>query len=257
MSKKLSIYFPVLAYGGVCRAEFAMATSALFVRCLQEHSNISFTSTGIFFESLISRARNASAAALLHYNADRLLFIDADINFDPEDVFKLIKHDKDVVCGAYAKKYYNSRKLSFLAKNNPEAFATDSWKELATDYATEISPTVASDIGSYNNLVEVDYAATGFMLIKTNVFKKIIEKRPDLKYRNDVDGYSSWGDNFYDFFSVRVNSENSKYESEDYGFCNLWRSLGGKIHVDPTVKLFHMGSISYGGDLVKQTQFFK
>ena len=256
MADKVSVYFPILAYGGMCRAEFAMSTSALFVKCLQQHHNISFSSTGILFESLVSRARNSSAAASLHYKADRLLFIDADISFDPNDVFKLIKHDKDVVCGAYAKKYYNKEKVAFLAKNNPEVFATDSWKELATDYTTELSSAIASDIASSNNLVEVNYAATGFMLIKTNVFKKIIEERPDLKYKNEVDGYMSWGDNFYDFFPAHVNPENGKYESEDYGFCNLWRSLGGKIHLDPAVKLHHIGSNSYGGDLVKQIKVF-
>ena len=125
MADKVSVYFPILAYGGMCRAEFAMATSALFVKCLQQHHNISLSSTGIFFESLVSRARNSSAAASLHYKADRLLFIDADITFDPDDVYKLIKHDKDVVCGAYAKKYYNKQKVAFLAEHHPEVFATD------------------------------------------------------------------------------------------------------------------------------------
>ena len=256
MANKVSVYFPIIAYGGMCRAEFAMSASALFVKCLQEHPRVSFSSTGILFESLVSRARNASAAALLHYKCDRLLFIDADINFDANDVFKLIKHDKDVVCGAYAKKYYNKQKVALLAKHNPEVFATESWKDLATDYTTEFSRDIAASIRAPKNLVEVDYAATGFMLIKTDVFKKIIKERPDLKYKNEVDGYSSWGDNFYDFFPAHVNPENGKYESEDYGFCNLWRSMGGKIHLDPTIKLHHIGNNSYGGDLIKQMEFF-
>ena len=50
-------------------------------------------------------------------------------------------------------------------------------------------------------IFEVDYAATGFMLIRTDVFRDIIDKRPDLKYTNDVDGYMSANkDNFYDFY---------------------------------------------------------
>jgi glycosyltransferase involved in cell wall biosynthesis len=255
MSNK-KVYLPVIAYGGACRAEYSMSVAGLFVRCLQDHPDVSFLSTGILFESLVSRARNSAAAATLHYGTDYLLFIDADISFDPKDVFKLLGHDKDVVCGAYAKKYYNSQKIAFLAKNNPEAFATDSWKELATDYATELNDTVAAKIASSNGLVEVDYAATGFMLIKANVFKKIIQEMPSIKYRNEVDGYMSWGDNFYDFFPAHINQENGKYESEDYGFCNLWRSLGGKIHLDPTIKLHHIGNNSYGGDLVEQVKVF-
>ena len=34
--------------------------------------------------------------------------------------------------------------------------------------------------------------------------------------RHDIDFYMSGGDNFYDFFSVRVNPKTKKYESEDY-----------------------------------------
>ena len=225
MANKVSVYFPIIAYGGMCRAEFAMSTSALFVKCLQEHPHVSFSSTGILFESLVSRARNASAAALLHYKCDRLLFIDADINFDANDVFKLIKHDKDVVCGAYAKKYYNKQKVAFLAKHNPEVFATDSWKELATDYTTEFSSCHCSEYRSSKNLVEVNYAATGFMLIKTNVFKKIIKERPDLKYKNEVDGYMSWGDNFMIFSLLMLTQRTESMKAKTTGFVifgGLW-----------------------------------
>ena len=94
-------------------------------------------------------------------------------------------------------------------------------------------------------LIEVDYAATGFMLIKISAIKRLIKEKPELKYRNDVDGYLSWGDNFYDFFPAQINPKTQKYESEDYGFCNLWRSIGGKVYVDPSINLQHFGSLSY------------
>ena len=87
--------------------------------------------------------------------------------------------------------------------------------------------------------------------------RKIIDKRPDLKYVNDVDGYmSAHQDNFYDFFQVGVNPSSKKYESEDYGFCQLWRSLGGKIHVVPDIKLVHTGRSHYPGDVIKQANIF-
>jgi hypothetical protein len=103
----------------------------------------------------------------------------------------------------------------------------------------------------------VDYAATGFMLINTDVFRKIIDKRPDLKYTNDVDGYMSANpDTFYDFFTVGVNPSNKKYESEDYGFCQLWRSIGGKICVIPDINLRHTGRNHYPGNMIKQASIF-
>lgn len=246
-----TVYLPILAYGGSCRVEFSMACAGLFINAIQKRSDISFKSTPITFESLVSRGRNAAAAAALHNKCDYLLFIDADISFQPQDVFKLIDHNKDVVCGAYAKKYFNSQKIQNLTKNFPKTFNTDEWKSLATDFSSEIAPEQTSD------LIEVDYAATGFMLIKTNVFRKIALHFPEIKYRNDIDGYSAWGDNFYNFFPAHINPETLKYESEDYGFCNLWRSIGGKIYVDTFIEINHIGNMSFPGNLKKQLQIYK
>ena len=239
----------------MCRAEFSMSCASLFVRCVKER-NESFYSTGIFFESLISRARNAAVAAALHYKSDYLLFIDADIGFDARDVFKLLDHDKDVVCGAYPKKYYNKQKISYLSRHRANSFESDDWKSASVDFATEISENFLTQVHEGVKLIEVDYAATGFMLIKTSAIKRLIKEKPELKYRNDVDGYLSWGDNFYDFFPAQINPKTQKYESEDYGFCNLWRSIGGKVYVDPSINLQHFGSLSYSGNLKQQSEIY-
>lgn len=251
MEATKTVYLPIIAYGGSCRIEFSMALAGLFINTIQNRSDISFKSNPIAFESLISRGRNAAAAAALHNQCDYLLFIDADIHFQSQDVFKLIDHNKDVVCGAYAKKYLNTKKIKRLTEISPEVFDTEEWKSLVTDFSSEISPEQTSD------LIEVDYAATGFMLIKTNVFKKIALHFPKIKYRNDIDGYSAWGDNFYNFFPASINLETLKYESEDYGFCNLWRSIGGKIHIDTSIQIHHVGNMSFPGNLKKQLQIYK
>ena len=255
MSSGPKIYFPLLAYGGVCRAEFTMALQHLFLDATQVQG-LSFVVTGIFFESLVSRGRNAAAAAALHYGCDHILFIDADISFSTKDVFKLIEHNEDVVCGLYPKKYHNSQKISALAKDSPQVFETEKWKSLSTDFATEMTPTSMKSLRNGEPLVETDYAATGFMLIKTSVFKKIAKKKPELKYKNEVDGYMSWGDNFYDFFPAAINPLTRKYESEDYGFCRLWRSMGGKVYFDPSINLSHIGTQAYTGNVREQLKHF-
>jgi len=167
-----------------------------------------------------------------------------------------LAHDKDIVSGTYTKKYFNNQKINHIASHHQELFKDSSWRSLVTDFATEISAPFLKKVARGDKLAEVDYAATGFMLIKTRVFREIIKAKPELKYKNEVDGYMSWGDNFYNFFPADINPINKKYESEDYGFCNLWRSLGGKIWVDPSINLQHVGNFAFEENIKQQAQMY-
>ena len=123
--------------------------------------------------------------ATVQLESDYLLFIDADMEFNANDVFKLLEHDEDVVCGVYPKKHYNQRKLQYLVNSQPHLFETRDWQSLAVDFATQVAAESLPKVVAGEKLVEVDYAATGFMLIKRGVFEKIIAARPDLRYTND------------------------------------------------------------------------
>ena len=56
-------------------------------------------------DSLISRARNTlTAQFMMMKEATHLMFIDADISFDPESVYRMMAFDGDVVGGMYPAK---------------------------------------------------------------------------------------------------------------------------------------------------------
>lgn len=249
------ILFPFIAYGGQCRGEFSLATSSLFLECYKR-KDISLTAIGLFHESLISRARNISAACCLNGDFTHLLFIDSDVYFDTKDVFRLIDLNEDVVAGAYPKKYLSQNKISIISKNKPSLFEQNNWAEYCTDFTSEFTSQSLKQGKEKTKLIDVDYAATGFMLISVNAFKKIINHFPDIKYKNDIDAYKDFGDNFYDFFPAQVNKETKKFESEDYGFCRLWRATGGKVKLIPDITLSHIGSYTYQGNLQNQITAF-
>ena len=252
----IKILLPLITYNGMCHTEFAMKVMSTVLQ-IRGTKGMDMVITPITFESLISRARNAAAALALSENYTHLLFIDSDITFEPSDLFKLLNVDKEIAVGLYPKKYYSSVKMEALSKHAPHVFNKDNeWKKLATDFSSEFDE-VGFNKAKDGKPFQVDYAATGFMLIKTDVLRTIVEKRPDLKYRNEIDGYMSANqDCFYDFFKVGVNPTTLKYESEDYGFCNLWRSLGGSIWALPDITLTHTGRDHYPGDMIGQANIF-
>jgi hypothetical protein len=195
-------------------------------------SKLSISFYPIFFESLVSRARNAAVAHFLEDKENtHLLFIDSDIIFEPEDVFKLLQSNKEVVAGIYPKKYIVWDRL----KKYPEAERVD-------------FPIGGSAKMTEDNFLEMDYLPTGFLLISRTAINKIIKAYPELKYKNDIDGYMSAGDNFYDLFKVGI--RNGIYESEDWGFCSLWKSVGGKVLIHPEINVKHLGWHEYSGNLL-------
>lgn len=199
----------------------------------------------IYFDSLIARARNAAVAGFLNQpDSTHLLFVDTDINFRSEDVFKMLERNEEVICGLYPKKYTSKSKLEYIS--NLYKKLPNNYESLCTDFSSEM----------LENGEKVKYAATGFMLIKKEAILKIIEKFPNIKYKNDIDAYNGYGDNFYNLFPCEINPETKKYESEDYGFSRLWRETGGEIFVEKSVELTHYGWKGYLGNINEQIKLF-
>ena len=105
--KKVNIFYPVIGFTGMVHSDYMMSTINLMLLCRQKDIKLGMRS--IWFESLISRARNASVAHMLEKDYSHLLFVDTDISFSAYDVLRLIEADKDVAVGVYSKKYINNQ----------------------------------------------------------------------------------------------------------------------------------------------------
>ena len=111
---KLFVATPM--YGGQC---FGFYTQSVIALTKTMHGRMDVVFSFMFNESLIPRARNGLANQFLKdESATHLLFIDADIRFEADDVLKLLDADKDVICGIYPKKEINWHTVRHAISND-------------------------------------------------------------------------------------------------------------------------------------------
>lgn len=169
-------------------------------------------------ESLVTKARSRIANFFLNNtNYESVMFIDADIGFEPSDVLKLISHKRDIVCGAYP------------------------MKGIPLKYNYNISqPPVAED-----NLIKIENIGFGFAMIHRRVFEKIRENCPELKYTPAL-GHSNYPiteaeyHNSYHFFNELKKGDS--FLPEDFSFFERATDVGFTAWLDTTIKLSHVGS---------------
>lgn len=230
----MKVFIPLICYNHMCHTSYMMSILRLVLYLRGQ--GVDLTIYPITFDSLISRARNAAVAHFLSdASSTHILFIDADIEFNAEDVYKLILADKDVIGGAYAQKWLDEARLK---DGKPIELSTRTSCHLVSN--------------KVESIMECEYITTGFLLIKRGVFERLAELHPERRYKNDIDGYVGAKDCFYDFFMTRVNPVSRRYESEDYGFSRLWRESGGRIYVLPDITLKHHGWFAYPANLHRQ-----
>lgn len=181
--------------------------------------------------SLIPRSRNTFVTRFMKdYDSTHLLFIDADIQFKSSDVLKMLREDKDVICGCYPKHEIH---LQYKDCNLPQ----NEWLQTVFKYGFVID----SKHKSTDTFVEMLSAPTGFMLIKKQVFRNLIRQYPETEYISD----SVTTDICFNLFQSQV--VDHEYLSEDKGFCRLWRNMGGTIIADLTIQLNKVGPFCYYG----------
>ena len=211
--------------------------------CMIQGIIVSFT---ILKSSLVTQGRNMCVAAFLNeqHKYTHMLFIDSDINFSPESIFEMIALDKEVIAIPYPMKTLSWDKIKRLNKESTSA------TELATlgfTYPIKVKDT--ANIIVQNNVMEVTHAPTGCMLIKRQVFEKMIEKYPHLEINQPtiLNGDETNSKNIYNFFDTFHDLETKKYYGEDFGFCQKWTDIGGKCYCYIGRFITHVGEYQYSG----------
>jgi hypothetical protein len=203
-------------YGGQLTEQTFMSFIKWANTCRQ--LGIDWTVETMTNESLISRARNTLTAKFLNTEGStHLMFIDADIGWEPWHLLALLNHDKDVVGGLYPMK---SLPVKWCVNGIPGADENDP-----------------------SGLVEVTKTGTGFLLMKRHVFEKL-NAHPAVKpFTNDIGLDPALNVHMKTYFDTAVRE--GRYYSEDWTFCENWRDISGQVFVDRRVLLKHVGTYTF------------
>ena len=250
------IFVGTPCYGGMISADYFKSCLQLVALAATRKIELQFATIGN--ESLITRARNTLVQLFMDGDYTHLLFIDADIAFNPESVFKMLDIDKDITTGVYPRKTIDWIKVKNKIKNNPD-ISEDELMASSLQYNLNVKD--PNRIELKNGFIEVLDGATGFMLIKRSVFEKMAKEYPNLQFKPDQHINQSHENEFnyhktstwnYTFFDTMVEPKTKRYLSEDYAFCRLWQNMGGKIYADIMSGMTHYGNYAFRGNVGTQ-----
>lgn len=240
------LYVATPMYGGQC---FGYYTQSLMqLQNLMSQNKIDTAVSFLFNESLIQRARNAMVHGFLKTDFTHMMFIDADIRFNPADVLPMILADKPIICGIYPKKEINWQQIHAAAMAGVPA---DKLKIFSGSFVVNLIGYAEHARINLNEVVEIWNGGTGFMLIKREVFEKLKDHLPS--YINDTHdlGGNIGKERITEYFATSIEPMGERLLSEDYHFCKMWREkCGGQVWAAPWAKLAHVGTHIFEGALV-------
>lgn len=152
---------------------------------------------GYIYGYSVDHERNQAVTTALKGGYDWLFFLDDDVIAPPGTFARLNSHHLDIVSGLYWKRW----------EPIEPAMRWDEPKERKF---------------KMGDLVEVDYAGAGCLLIQRSVLEKI-------EY--------PW----FEWATSRPDLPQDERDSDDYFFCRKARKAGFKIHVDTGVRCLHVG----------------
>ena len=255
--KKIFVGTPM--YGGMCHGMYTKASCDLATTATKYGMDVKFFY--LFNESLITRARNYLVDEFLRSPYTHLMFIDSDINFNPQDVLavaSLCTEDKPIIGAPYPKKCIAWEKVrnavdAGLGDENPNEL-----EKFTGDFVfNPVEGTTQIKIDEPTEVLEV---GTGFVMIMREVFEKFRDEYPQFSYKPDHNRSEHFDGKRYihAFFDTVIDNElyagkgsggSDRYLSEDYMFCQWARKIGFTTWLCPWMEVNHVGTYVFNGTL--------
>ena len=175
--------------------------------------------------SLVNYARNLATCGFLASTCDHMLFIDSDVEFEPEAVLRMLVVQKDIICTPYRIKLPDMR----------VKYAVD----FEDEKKIELLP---------GGIVEVEQGPAGLMVIHRRVFDKLMKVHPEMHIKHTGALTKEMNSKYlYNFWDTTFNSKTGLWKGEDLAFCDLARSVGFKIYANTGSTMIHHGTYGWEG----------
>lgn len=214
------LYVTTPCYGGMAHAAYMRSILALHTACAARNLPLQYNLGG--GEALINRYRAGAMAMFLGTPATHLLFIDADISFAPNQVFRLLDAGKSVVGGVYPRKPAVGVEPTLEIDLLPESL----------------------DITDGNGFRRVASVGAGFLLITRGAAQQLDEAYPRLRAgMRDVNNSPAAAAAMV--FDSMIEPDSGRYLADHQGFCRRWRDQGGEVWADIHTSLTHHGDAAW------------
>lgn len=175
----------------------------------------------------LSITRNLIVDAFLKTSCTHILMVDSDVIIQPQWVLDLIRLDESIVGGFYIRKIPGVWSPTFHAFGGK--IEAEKFKQLQQE----------------RRLMEVDGLATGFMLVKKDVFIEMKNCGRDQYAYRQPDGAAI---NLYNWFPTQLWANEPglpDLATEDIGFCRAARQFGFKSQLATWMQAGHKGQWVY------------
>lgn len=152
----------------------------------------------------VDDARNMLIWKFLSTDCEDLVFLDTDLKWDPDDLVKLCKYDRQVVGATYQKRQLSTEyPVRFLERK-------ELWAE-------------------HDGLIEVAGLPAGFLRIRRDAMEKMAAASAQYKVKDEDVAHEVFRRDTHDLTRF----------SGDYEFCRRWREMGGQCYLAPEPLMEH------------------
>lgn len=248
--KSWNVLIAVPCYDRKLYIETATSITNTVVTLLQEKAQVALSSiNGCAF---VSHARNAIVGEFLaRKEKTHLLFVDADMEWSPHTIVRLLKANVPVAVAPYVAKNYKNPPPRGYQPRDLDSFhaATVNWN---VQFENPAVMTGEQKLTSVNHgFAKIARVGAGLMLLRRDCIETMVRKFADTEYYwdDERDGNAPLKVRYYGLFNTMMN-ENKKFVGEDFAFCDRWvKDCGGEIWCDVDARIAHHGHHRYVGNL--------